>query len=246
MSVYSYLLRIGLKINKLSLIPPPVRKLLQKFENHRRYNQRKKYFTILRRGISPDTSIFCNNCFGARISQDLGYAYNSPCVGLKFPENDYQVFLENLQWVEKAELHFRKHSKYEWFNEYDQNYPIGYITVNGNDVEIWFVHYKTNQEAYDKWKRRCKRINWNDIVIIETNYTDSSKDNVESFFKLPYHRTVYLSNKQFDSKHDNYMFVDKLCQYSSMAPYAEAHILYEYLSKVNWLSQPKDNNHKNK
>lgn len=42
-----------------------------------------------------------------------------------------------------------------------------------DDVEmVFFLHYKSQQEALEKWKRRSKRINWNNIVFkfSEQNY----------------------------------------------------------------------------
>ena len=47
---------------------------------------RHRYREQLRKLFGPTTTIISNNCFGGRISQDLGYAYNSPTVGLFFSE----------------------------------------------------------------------------------------------------------------------------------------------------------------
>ena len=46
--------------------------------------------------------------------------------------------------------------------------PIGVL----DDIEVVFLHYKSEQEALEKWNRRSKRINWNNIVFkfSEQNY----------------------------------------------------------------------------
>lgn len=58
---------------------------------------RHRYREQLRKLFGPTTTIISNNCFGGRISQDLGYAYNSPTVGLFFYYPDYVVFLQHLR-----------------------------------------------------------------------------------------------------------------------------------------------------
>lgn len=232
MSLFSRLFRLGLIINKLKLIPPPIRNFLKKTKDTRLYSIRSKYFPELKEGISENVSIICNNCFGARISQDLKYPYNSPTVGLKFPQKDYQILLENLEFIKETEVKYREKSKYHWFDEYDQNYPIGYIEINGYDVEIWFVHYKSIEEANEKWKRRCQRINLEKLLIIETNYADTTEEDVSKFLRLPYEKLIYLSSKPLQVYDDKYFFVTELSKYPKMAPYAEAHILYKYLVKA--------------
>ena len=33
-----------------------------------------------------------------------------------------------------------------------------------DDIEIYFMHYKTEALAAEKWYRRCERINWDNII----------------------------------------------------------------------------------
>lgn len=235
MNIMSYILRKTLILVRKNLIPPPVVKVILKFENKRRYRVRKHYFDKLKSAIQPTTSIFCNNCFGARISQDLGYQYNSPIAGLKFPEMDYHIFLENLSEALKAELKFRNRSKYENFDEnIRQNYLIGYLDVEGKDIEIWMVHYKDEQIAKEKWERRCKRVNFNDIVIIETSYDETTEKEVDAFLKLPFAKKVYFSDKKLKIHNPNFFCVKEV-EGRGIAPYAEAHILYKYMVQSDWI-----------
>ena len=74
--------------------------------------------------------------------------------------------------------------------------PIGVL----DDIEVVFLHYKSEQEALEKWNRRSKRINWNNIVFkfSEQNYC-SMKEIVE-FDELPYDRKIMFTTKDYHAK----------------------------------------------
>lgn len=77
---------------------------------HARKTYRQMLVPIIKRRIGPATTIICNNCLGSRISQDCGYRYNSPTVGLYFTYPSYVWFLKNLKDVKGAPLVFRRPS----------------------------------------------------------------------------------------------------------------------------------------
>lgn len=52
-------------------------------------------------------------------------------------------------------------------------YPIGKL---GNDVEIHFLHYKSETEAQEKWNRRLKRMNFNNILF---KFSDNDMSNLK-------------------------------------------------------------------
>ena len=93
----------------------------------------------------------------------MRYSYNSPTVGLFLRWEDYLCFCEYLPECLTAELKFRERSK---FDNLPKAYPVGFLNVCGNDIEINFLHYKTKDEALDKWKRRCARVNLQEVIFI--------------------------------------------------------------------------------
>lgn len=72
---------------------------------------RMLFVPFIKLRISPTTSIICNNCLGARISQDCGYPYNSPTAGLYIPFPDYIWFLKHLQLAKSAPLTVESHTE---------------------------------------------------------------------------------------------------------------------------------------
>lgn len=148
------------------------------WHTHKYY--RKLLCHWIRKRIKPTTSIICNNCLGGRISQDLRYPYNSPTIGLFFNYPDYVDFLENLKECVTTPIMFRKTSKYLP----QVNYPIGYFNIDGKDIQVDFLHYATEKEAREKWERRCKRVNWGDIVFIGSEQDGCNEQDIDRFVNI--------------------------------------------------------------
>ncbi|MBV5343128.1 DUF1919 domain-containing protein, partial [bacterium] len=77
----------------------------------------------------------------------------------------YIEFLEDFNELIEVDLKFIQKSKYKISNEYRATnkhyYPIGVL----NNVEIHFLHYKSEIEALDKWNYRKARINKKNMFI---------------------------------------------------------------------------------
>src|SRR6187402_3435763 len=115
---------------------------------------RDKLFSIheTRKLQQKPFAIVTNNCWGYELYNSIGREYNTPFIGLfLFPEC-YVKFLENFDASINGELTFIEQSRY-----YDspKHYPIGRIA---QDIEIHFLHYKSNEEALNKWTRRVERL----------------------------------------------------------------------------------------
>lgn len=147
---------------------------------------------------SKDFSIISDNCWGGSIYQNYDMEYNTPFVGLFIFSSDYMVMLENLEEYMKQDLTFiaLKQSKYVDFiakQEGGGEYPIGKI----GDIEIHFLHYSCNEEAYEKWSRRALRINYENLIVKYDNGNLSDDCLGERFLALPYERKVYLTNERY-------------------------------------------------
>ncbi|MBD5334122.1 MAG: DUF1919 domain-containing protein [Bacteroides sp.] len=200
---------------------------------------RKPYLSKLRTYISEDSSIITNNCFGGRIPQDLNYPYNSPTAGLFICYPDYIIFLKNLQRVVNHRVVFRGGSKYPEIDEYLKTLPwkvpIGVIELDDKEIEIIFLHYHSEEEARDKWERRCKRINLDKLVIFGSDNDRCTKQDVFEFLKLPYSHKFFFSAHDFDiPDSDEYAFIKEMSKDKKINTYNKAHILYKYLVQLKY------------
>ena len=139
---------------------------------------------------NKDVSIISMNCTGGILSHDLGLRFLSPTVNLFMRAEDFVKFCENLKYYLSIDefIECKDKSVIE-----DRTYPIAYL----GDLTIFFAHYLSLEEAQKKWNERKKRINWNNIVIINTDregMTDKLKDRFE---KLPYRKVMFVCRPDY-------------------------------------------------
>ena len=139
-----------------------------------------------------DFTIISNNCWaGTAVYQPFGLKYNTPTVGLFIMDEDYIRFLERLEWYLTQTPIFIAPQKSRYYDRISErgtkeiSYPIA---VLGNDVELHFLHFHSQSEALEKWTRRCRRINF-DRLIVKMSLRDSGcdmKDMHAKFKSLPF------------------------------------------------------------
>lgn len=135
--------------------------------------------------VNKDFSIISNNCWGGITYEEYGLRKNSPTVGCYIFPDDYLKLISNLQHYFSLDLKFVNVKDARHYNQIVKNdnedCPIGVL----DDVEIVFVHYKTQEKAYNKWMSRVKRINWNNLIFKFSLQNNATKEQVETFDKMP-------------------------------------------------------------
>ncbi len=139
---------------------------------------------------NPNFTILSNNCWGGHVYRYFGLPYQSPTIGVYFFAEDYLRFVKNYTYYLKLPLKFiplEESVHREALKDRNEiNVPIGKL----DDIEIIFLHYKTQDEAFEKWTRRVSRINWNNIFIKNSAQNGCTEemvdefDNIESSSKL--------------------------------------------------------------
>jgi uncharacterized protein (DUF1919 family) len=144
-----------------------------------------------------DFTIISSNCWGGSVYEDLKLPYQTPTVGLFFYAPCFIELLKDLKTTISLPLTFVEASKYEDANVFrneSYKYPIGKL---GTDVEIHFLHYKTEAEAKDKWERRIQRIKWQNLFIACTDRDRMTQDLMQAFDVLPYEKKVIFTGQPY-------------------------------------------------
>ena len=123
---------------------------------------------------NKDFSLIASNCSGMFMLKDLNLPYKSPFVNLWLYPKDFIKFLKNISYYSECKLEFIQMDNIK--------YPVGKL----DDIHIFFQHYKTEEEAYDKWNKRIKRINKKNIYILMTDRDGCTEDDLREFDKLEY------------------------------------------------------------
>lgn len=142
---------------------------------------------------NSEFTIICNNCYGGHLYETINRPYNTPTVGLYFFAEDYIKFIENLEACLDEQLRFIPQSRFEECQKEHQSkkYPIGLLS---NNIEIHFLHYKTEEEAIAKWERRKSRLNHDQVLIIMNDQNRFNDELMVRFDAIDYPK-VFLSSK---------------------------------------------------
>lgn len=147
---------------------------------------------------NTDFSIISNNCWGGSVYRRYGLQYKSPTIGLYFFAEEYIKFLMNLEISINSEIKIidAYESKYAQILEEKQqmNVPIGVIN---DDIEIVFLHYKTKQEAYNKWMRRAERLNFDNLIVKFSEMNLCNEIHLHEFEQLSFHKKILLTSKSY-------------------------------------------------
>ena len=146
---------------------------------------RKFYLKTKKKELSNKTpSVFSSNCVGCMVLHDLSLQFNSPFVNLYLTAKDYLKFLSDPQKYLDAE-----------FEEIisDKPYPVGKLL----DLTFYFVHYSSFDEAVTAFKRRAKRINFDNLFVIFSERDGCDYKDLEFFDNLPFKNKVVFTHKPY-------------------------------------------------
>lgn len=138
-------------------------------------------------GIGSDITILSSNCTGSLILHEMGLPFNSPCVNLWMQNSDFVKFCENL------DKYTGDNVKIEFIDDGIHNYPVGKL----EDITIYFMHYKTSQEAEKKWIERSKRINKDNLFVMMVQRDDWKEEDLFNFDRLEYKNKVVFTYKEY-------------------------------------------------
>ena len=153
------------------------------------------YFTWSRyiRLLESEISILSNNCWGGIVCHTLGMECRSPFKNLALSAKDLLELLPNLQEnvMEKPEfVEFRK----------EVHSGIRYPVMRLKNAYIHFNHDTSVEEALEKWNRRLKKINYNNLFV--EIYTED-RDVVEHFISLKTKKKACFVPRGFGIKDPN-------------------------------------------
>ena len=156
--------------------------------------ERELYLARRKRKLkNKSPTVISSNCNGGFILHDLGLRFNTPTINLYFEPVDYLKFISGLDGYLSAELT-------ETMSE--KPFPVGML----DDVKVYFMHYKTFEEAKIKWNERQTRVDKNNIFFTFTDRDGCTEDDLRAFDALPYeHKVVFTHIPRPDIKSAYYI-----------------------------------------
>lgn len=135
---------------------------------------------------NDNCTIFSNNCTGGVIYHNLGLQFLSPTINLYMEPKDYITFLENPKHFCNSVIMTEEKTA--------RSYPVG----NLDGLKIYGVHYDSFKQLKEKWEKRSKRINWENIIVFFIERDGCTHDDLVRFDKLNYNKIVFTKEEYFD------------------------------------------------
>ena len=111
--------------------------------------------------------------------------------------DDYIKFIYNLkEYIDKdidfIDINKSKHKDYLLKLNYSS--PIGKI----DDIEIMFLHYNSEEEAKEKWNRRKKRIQWDNIIYKFSDQNMCTYNHLKMFNEFNAKNKICFTTRKYD------------------------------------------------
>ena len=119
---------------------------------------------LVRRLTNLAPSILSLDCVGGVMAHDLRLRFNSPTVNLFFEScGDFIDYVADLRYYSQAEL-----CECPYAYEGARRYPVGMLKGNGTlpDIKIHFLHYRSFEEAREKWLERSGRLDFDNLCVV--------------------------------------------------------------------------------
>jgi len=188
--------KLALRYNVKSLFKP----IVQKLRNARaKWNIKRTTASRRRKLCNTDFTIISNNCWGGLVYQYFGLPYNSPTVGLFIMDDDYIKFLERFDYYIDQPLRFItfESSRYYDYLSRESTAKMSYPIAMLDDIEIHFLHFHSQVEADEKWKRRCKRINRKRLLIKMSQRFIRDIEILNRFDNLPFRNKICFTEVDY-------------------------------------------------
>ena len=194
-------------------------KILEKISQIKnRVRLRNKEFTII-----------SNNCWGGLISQKYGLPYRSPTCGLLICGSDYIKFCANIKHYLAQELEFIEFSEGKYSKGFEgMNFPVAKL----DDIEVYFMHYHSKEEAAEKWNRRAKRINWNNMVYKISERETFTQEDMRNFAELPLENKLIFASQKYT---DDTVVIDNINTYVG----DETPVIEKYFDEAKYFNRLK-------
>ena len=129
-------------------------------------------------------TILSSNCNGAFILHDLECKFNTPTVNLYFGPKDFLKFISDpLPYLQSVPEEIPSVLPY----------PVGKLL----DIKVYFMHYKSFEEAKKKWIERSSRVDFNNCFVMMTDKNGCSYEDIVTFDRLPYKNKVIFTHRPY-------------------------------------------------
>lgn len=129
-----------------------------------------------------DFTFLASNCTAGIIYHRLGMKFLSPTINMFIWQDDFLKFVLDLPHYLGQELRFI---------ETEEDYPVAML----DDIKLYFNHYKTEEDAREKWEERKQRINMDNLFILMCDRDGITEEDMHKLEQVKCRNRVVLTAK---------------------------------------------------
>lgn len=129
-------------------------------------------------------SIIASDCIGGVLYKALHRRMDSPTINMFFSAGDFIKLCKNIDYY----LEQRIVSDVEVAS--DETWPVGRL----GDIKVHLVHYKSVEEANEKWEERKKRVHRDALYFMMNDRNGCTEEDIAAFDSLPYENKVIFTH----------------------------------------------------
>lgn len=151
---------------------------------------------------STNFSIISNNCWGGVCYEHYGLLKQSPTIGMYFYPEDYIKLISNIQHYLSCDMLVVTSDKSNQQKLLKRDNANKYFVGKIDDIEAVLVHYKDPIIAVEKWKRRCQRVNLDNLIFKFCQQNGCTEGQLKKFdtMELPGKKFMFIKNNRLDFK----------------------------------------------
>lgn len=146
---------------------------------------------------NTDFTIISNNCWGGKVYEYFNLPKNSPTVGMYFFAEEYIKFVYGLQHYLQQRLEIIDFSQSKYKQQLIERNQTNCLIGKIDDVEIVLLHFHSVKEAKEKWERRCKRVNYDNLIYKLSEMDYCTEKHLKDFDALPAKKKITFVCKDY-------------------------------------------------
>jgi uncharacterized protein (DUF1919 family) len=156
---------------------------------------------LLRSGLEErEFTVLSNDCWGQALYEGYGLPCQTPLAGSGMYADCFLRFLGDIDGYLRSPLRFVAESRYAAVRRLrsqrgaqNGRWPIALL---GDDVEVHFLHYRTEDESRRAWNAGFARLNLKRIAVkFSADKDGATQEHIHRFAALPFERKLVISRQ---------------------------------------------------
>lgn len=156
---------------------------------------------LLRAGLEErEFTVLSNDCWGQALYEGYGLPCQTPLIGSGMYADCFLRFLGDIEGYLRSPLRFVPETRYRALGRIRsqraaQNglWPIAML---GGDVEVHFLHVRSEDEARRSWDFGCERLNLKRLAVkFSADKDGATEEHIRQFAAMPFERKLLISRE---------------------------------------------------